>query len=57
MEFGSNSYFLNEEEYPRYRQYLLSLDVDFTKIPTRLHFKNGISSAEHIQGAGTCVGI
>ena len=37
-EFGSNSYFLNEEEYPRYRQYLLSLDVDFTKIPTRSPF-------------------
>jgi len=47
-EYGSNSYFLNEGKYPRYRQYLLSLDVDFTKIPTRSPFLKTVFQALNI---------
>jgi len=35
---SGNSYILNENEFPRYRQYLVSFDIDFTKIPTRSPF-------------------
>lgn len=36
--YNDFSYSLNSDEFPRYRQYILSLDIDFTRIPTRSPF-------------------
>ena len=35
---GEHHFVLNKDDYPRYRQYYLSFDVDFTKIPTKSYF-------------------
>lgn len=37
-EFEGKEYSLNTKDYPRYRQFYISPDIDFTKIPTRSGF-------------------
>ncbi len=36
--YEGDIYTLNNKEFPRYRQYFVSLDIDFTRIPTRSPF-------------------
>ncbi len=46
---NGNTFVLNELEYPRYRQYFLSFDVDLSKIHVKNHFLKTLLGALNIQ--------
>lgn len=41
-EQDGNTYQVDKVKYPVYNQYYLSLDIDFTRIPTKSHFLKGV---------------
>jgi len=42
------TYVLNDEDYPRYRQFYLSLDLDLTKIKTNNYFLKSLLSLANL---------